>query len=71
MFPIVPILALIAIFGGGATLLWYDNLSQQEKDRANRLTMQYAKELFGKTVNELTSAEASRIHALVRGHFVN
>ncbi len=71
MFPIVPILGLLAIIGGGATLLWYDNLSQQEKDRANRLTAQYANQLFGKSVKELTSAEASRIHALVRGHFVN
>jgi hypothetical protein len=71
MFPIVPLLSLLAIFGGGATLLWYDNLSQPEKDRANRLTTQYANQLFGKTVQELTSAEASRVHNLVRRHFVN
>ena len=71
MFPIIPILALFAIGGGGATLVWYDSLTREEKARANRLTTDYASELFGKSVKELTRAEASRVHALVRGHFVN
>jgi len=71
MFPIIPILALFAIFGGGATLLWYDKLSKEEKEEANRLTNQYAANLFDKTAEQLTKTEAKRVHALVKNHFDN
>jgi hypothetical protein len=70
-FPLIPILALAAIFGGGASLLWYDSLTREEKERANRLTTKYAAELFGKTVKELSESQASRVHDLVRKHFDN
>ncbi|QJW95410.1 hypothetical protein [Frigoriglobus tundricola] len=71
MFPIIPILALIAICGGGATLMWYDALTREEKERANRLTTSYAAEHFGKAVKDLTQSQASRVQALVRAHFEN
>jgi hypothetical protein len=71
MFPIIPILALLAIVGGGTTLLWYDELSREEKERANRLTNQYAADLFGKTAKELSKSQADRVQALVRSHFNN
>jgi hypothetical protein len=71
MFPIIPILALLAIVGGGTTLLWYEELSREEKERANRLANHYAAELFDKTVKELTKSEANRVNSLVRSHFNN
>jgi hypothetical protein len=71
VFPLIPIMAVLAIVGGGVTILWYDNLSQQDKDRANRLTTEYAAQLFDTTVKELSESQASLVHALVRSHFVN
>jgi hypothetical protein len=71
MFPIIPILALIAIGGGGATLVWYDTLSREEKAEANRLANKYAADLFGKSVEQLTQSQAARVHRLVQGHFGN
>jgi hypothetical protein len=71
MIPLIPILAGLAVFGGGATLLWYDSLSREEKDRANRLTTDYASTLFQKTVSELTQAEARTVHDRVKAHFMN
>jgi hypothetical protein len=71
MFPIIPILALFAIIGGGATLVWYEDLSRDEKERADRLANQYASELFGKAVKELTKSQADSVHSMVRRHFNN
>jgi hypothetical protein len=71
MFPLIPVLALVALAGGGLTLVWYDNLTQAEKDKANRLANGYAQRLFGKAVSQLTAAQADRVHDLVRAHFPN
>lgn len=71
MFPFIPIAALLAVVGGGATLLWYDELTREEKELANRLANQYAGELFGKTVKELTKSQANAVQSLVRSHFNN
>ncbi|MCE9566241.1 MAG: hypothetical protein K8U57_29820 [Planctomycetes bacterium] len=71
MFPIIPVLALVALFGGGATLYWYDALSRDEKARANRMVGDMAWQLFGKTVEELTEAEARHINNRIKQHFVS
>ena len=69
MFPFIPLLAIGAILGGAGTLYWYDNLSRQEKEAADRIAGGYALELFGKTLDELTEGEASRVHDLTRRYF--
>jgi hypothetical protein len=71
MFPLIPLLALGAILGGGYTLYWYSRLSREERERADRLAADYARDLFGKTLSQLTEAEAKRVHELTRRHFVN
>jgi hypothetical protein len=71
MFPLIPLLAIAAMLGGGATLLWYDKLSKQEQEEADRIACGYAKELFGKTMKELTRTEANRVAMLTKRHFVN
>jgi hypothetical protein len=62
MFPLIPLLALVSIFGGGATLYWYQCLSAEEKKRADQIAGQYALEMFGKNLNELSSWEANLVH---------
>ncbi len=69
MFPLIPLLALAAIVGGGATLIWYDRLSKEEKERADRLACGYAREVFNKTMEELSNAEAKHVAMLTERHF--
>jgi hypothetical protein len=69
VFPIIPLLALFAVFGGGATLIWYDQLSKDEQKKADGIACGYAKQLFGKTMQELTRAEADHIAMLTQRHF--
>jgi hypothetical protein len=71
MLPLIPVLAGLALLGGGATLIWYENLTWEEKKKANRLTSEYAQTLFDKAVEELSQHEARVVHGRVRAHFVN
>lgn len=71
MLPLVPILAGLAVIGGSATLVWYDRLSREDQNAANRLTAQYAHALFEKAVDQLSTAEARAVHARVKAHFPN
>ena len=54
IFPLIPILAVIAIIGGGGTLAWYSTLDDEERDFANELAF----ELFEKTVEELNRSQS-------------
>lgn len=54
MIPLVPVLAGLVTFAGGATLLWYDALSRDDRHRVNKRAADYAAEMFGKTVEQLT-----------------
>jgi hypothetical protein len=69
MFPIIPLFALLAILSGGGTLYWYHRLSAAEKENADRIAGRYALALFGKTLEQLTAAEAHRVHGLTKRHF--
>jgi hypothetical protein len=71
MFPLIPLLALFAIFGGGVTIAWYSDLSREQKQEADRLACNYAKELFGKYLNELTKEQANHVAMLTKRQFVN
>ena len=71
MFPLIPILALFAIVGGGATLAWYSELSKEEKTEADRIACDYAAELYQKNLKELTKAEAAHVARLTASHFSN
>jgi hypothetical protein len=71
MFPIIPLLAIFAICGGGATLVWYDRLSADQQEEADRIACGYAREVFDKGLKELTKAEADHVAMLTRRHFAN
>jgi hypothetical protein len=71
MFPIIPLLALAGILGGGGTLLWYDAQSKEKQQEADRLAADYANQLFGKTVDELSKDEAGLVASLTEQHLAN
>jgi hypothetical protein len=69
MFPIIRLLAIIAVVGGSGTLIWYQKLSKEEQQAADRIAMNYARQLYGKAVNELTKDQASYVASLTKQHF--
>ena len=71
MFPLIPLLALAAIFGGGVTLAWYSNLSPEDQESADRIACEYARDIYQKSLEDLTEAQADYVHALTKRHFDN
>jgi hypothetical protein len=69
VFPLVPVLAVLAIFGGAGTLVWYDSLTAQQKEKANLIAEQYAREHYQKSIRELSKREAQEVYRLTRAHF--
>ena len=61
MFPIIPVLALVGIIGGGATLAWYSNLSKREQYEANRKANAIALRLFKKQLNQLSESQYNAV----------
>jgi len=59
IFPIIPLLALVAVICGGATLGWYSRLTDEEKDLVNELAL----ELFEKTVQELNKSQSKLLRS--------
>jgi len=71
MFPLIPLFAVFAIVGGGVTLVWYEQLSEAERQEADRIAADYARGVFDKSVKELTKAEAAHVASLTERHFAN
>lgn len=55
--PFIPLLALLAIGGGIATLIWYGNLSPKQQEEADRLALN----AFGKKFKELSEEQQKKI----------
>ncbi len=68
-FPWTGIVSSIAAALGLYGLYWYENLSKEEKKEADGLAAQYAKDLYGKGLSALTSAQLSHVQSLVKSHF--
>ncbi len=66
MFPLVPLLGLTGLFGGAGILVWYARLSKQEKAKADRTAEDYASDLFGKAIWQLTRSESRHVSNLTR-----
>jgi hypothetical protein len=71
MFPLIPLLAIFAIIGGGTTLAWYHQLSKDEQEEADRIACGYAREVYHKALDDLTKAEAQHVARLTASHFAN
>jgi hypothetical protein len=55
--PVIPIVALLAIVGGSASLCWYYSMDSEEQDLANELAI----ELFQKTVEQLNRGQSKTL----------
>jgi hypothetical protein len=71
MFPVIPLLGGLASLLGVGTLVWYYNLSHDERAEADRLTARFARELYQKAVDDLSRSEARIVHDRVRAYFDN
>ncbi|HZZ78902.1 MAG TPA: hypothetical protein VFE62_10315 [Gemmataceae bacterium] len=66
MFPIIGLLGWMAVVGGGITLAWYYDLSQEEQEKADGIACDYAKELFNKSLSDLSERELARVTELTK-----
>lgn len=66
MLPLIPLLCIAAVLGGGVGLGWYYGLSEDERSTADRIANDLAWKLYQKALDELTKAEAEHIARLVR-----
>jgi hypothetical protein len=69
MFPLIPLIALIAIVSGGVTLAWYSELSKEDQKAADKIAGEYALGIYEKSLNELSKAQADHVAELTRQHF--
>ena len=67
--PIIGPLSAVLTAIGGYVLLWYHDLSKSEQEEADRLAADYAKRLYAKSLDKLTSHQLRRVSDLVKGHF--
>lgn len=63
MFPIIPLMALFSILGGGFTLNWYYKLPKNEQEKVGLQANELALKLFKKKLDELNSYEAKIVAA--------
>ena len=68
-YPVTGILGTIAAALGLYALYWYENLSKEDKQEADALAAEYARKLYDKGLNALTSAQLGHVQQLVKGHF--
>ncbi len=68
-FPVVGIATTILAAFGLYGLYWYENLSKEDKAKADSLAADYASQIYGKGLSALTSAQLSHVQGLVKGHF--
>jgi hypothetical protein len=68
-FPIIPAVATLAAALGIGTLWWYYNLSREQQSEADEMAIDIARDLYDKTVHELSLAEKRRVYDLVRARF--
>lgn len=71
IIPLIPILAVLAMFGGGGTLAWYLALSEERQQEADEIACKHAKRLFDKAVKDLSKDQADRVYRLTKQHFEN
>lgn len=66
MFPIFPLVSAILVATGGVGLYWYDCMSRDEREKADRMAAELALELYETSVRNLTREQANHVAAVVR-----
>ena len=67
--PLIGLLSAAAAALGLYGLFWYENLTKEEKEKADRLACEYAKTVYNKGLHQLTSSQLDYVQSLVKGHF--
>jgi hypothetical protein len=62
-------LAAVLAAGAGYSLVWYERLSAAEKAEADRLAIDYAKQLYNTGLRELSKSQLGQVYDLVKRHF--
>jgi len=66
LFPIVGILTAAAAAVGAYGLYWYERLTPEQRSEADNLAVEYARSLYNRGLDQLTSEQFSRVAALVK-----
>lgn len=66
MFPVIPVLCLGGFILSGLGLTWYENLSKESKDDADRLAADLALRLYSTSIENLTPQQLRVIGAQVQ-----
>jgi hypothetical protein len=66
VFPIIPVIAATAIVMGSVALVWYSNLTAEEKERADIRANELAQERFGEALDKLSKFNFMRVLLAVK-----
>ena len=66
MLPLIPILCGLALVGGAGGLAWYQSLSKEEQDEADKHAKEIAWNLYQKSVKNLARDQAENVAAMVK-----
>jgi uncharacterized membrane protein YccC len=66
MIPLIQTLCGIGIVAGAGGLVWHKSLSDNEKQKAERMARQLAVTLYRQSVEHVTPEQARRIETIVR-----
>jgi hypothetical protein len=69
MLPVIGLLGTAFAALGTYLLVWYQDLSQAEREEADRLACDYAMQLYNRKLSQLSHPEKSIINELVKRHF--
>jgi hypothetical protein len=64
--PVVGLLSAVAAALGLYGLWWYHSLSEEKRAEADRLAVQFARALYNKALDQLTSGQLSQVYELVK-----
>ena len=66
MIPLIRILCAVGVIAGVGGLVWYDSMSDNEKQKADRIARQLAVRLYRQSVENVTPEQATKIETIVR-----
>lgn len=69
MLPVIGLLGTAFAALGGYILVWYHDLTKEEREEADRLACEYAMQLYNLKLNQLSHSQKSFINDLVKRHF--
>ena len=67
--PVIGLLGSTFVALGVYLLAWYHDLTKDEREEADRIACEYARQLYNRRLDQLTHPEKSRINDLVKNHF--